>query len=546
MAAKPFSFIGFTFLILFPLLCSPSYAVEITDPTTPLSPETICKSTPYPSSCTSILPKGHKANVYDSGRFSIRKSLRQSLRLQKLVEMQLLRSSRFSLPTIRALLDCKYLASQNVDYLSTCIGTVNKTSKVLRTLEAEELQTLLSSISTNLQTCLEGLQTTSSTQNVDKEVLVSLSNDYKLHGVSLALFKSGWKPKHRDASALRPRNHRRFRNGQLPLRMSDKSRAIYEKALKWRRKLIQEGDEEVVIKDIVVVSQEGWGNFTTINEAIAAAPNNSAASDGYFLIYVAAGEYQEYVSIESNKKYLFLLGDGLLSILQLLVKSVVAEGFLAVDLTFRNTAGPSKMQAVALRSGADFSTFYRCSFEGYQDTLYTHSKRQFYRECDIYGTIDFILGNAAVVLQNCNIYLRLPIKGQFDPITAQGRTDPNQNTGTSIHNCTIKAAEDLGTTRTYLGRPWKEYSTVVYMQSFMDGLIESAGWSVWNGDFALSTLYYAEYNNTGPGSNTSMRVTWPGYHVIGASDAANFTVSNFLLGDNWLPRTGVPYTGGLI
>ena len=80
----------------------------------------------------------------------------------------------------------------------------------------------------------------------------------------------------------------------------------------------------------------------------------------------------------------------------------------------------------------------------------------------------------------------------------------------------------------------------------MDDVIESAGWQKWDGDFALSTLYYAEYNNSGPGSSTADRVTWPGYHVINATDAANFTVNNFLLGDDWLPRTGVTYTSSLI
>ena len=224
---------------------------------------------------------------------------------------------------------------------------------------------------------------------------------------------------------------------------------------------------------------------------------------------------------------------------------------MAADITFRNTAGAIKHQAVAVRNGADLSTFYRCSFEGYQDTLYAHSLRQFYRECDIYGTVDFIFGNAAALFQNCNIYPRLPMPGQFNPITAQGRTDPNQNTGISIHNCTIRAADDLAssnsTTQTYLGRPWKEYSRTVYMQSFMDSLINTVGWREWDGNFALSTLYYAEYDNTGPGSDTTNRVTWPGYQVIAnATDAANFTVSNFLLGDNWLPQTGVPYSGGLI
>lgn len=84
------------------------------------------------------------------------------------------------------------------------------------------------------------------------------------------------------------------------------------------------------------------------------------------------------------------------------------------------------------------------------------------------------------------------------------------------------------------------------MQSYMDSLIDPSGWSIWSGDFALNTSYYAEYNNSGPGSDTSNRVTWLGYHVIGASDAVNFTVDNFILGSDWLPQTGVPYTGGLL
>ena len=79
----------------------------------------------------------------------------------------------------------------------------------------------------------------------------------------------------------------------------------------------------------------------------------------------------------------------------------------------------------------------------------------------------------------------------------------------------------------------------------MDSLIDPAGWREWSGTFALSTLYYAEYSNTGPGSSTFNRVTWTGYHVINATDAANFTVANFLSGNTWLPSTGVPFNGGL-
>ncbi|RWW15190.1 hypothetical protein GW17_00020984, partial [Ensete ventricosum] len=90
-------------------------------------------------------------------------------------------------------------------------------------------------------------------------------------------------------------------------------------------------------------------------------------------------------------------------------------------MTIENWAGPEKHQAVALRVGADHAVAYRCNIIGYQDTLYVHSQRQFFRECDIYGTVDFIFGNAAVVLQNCSLWARRPLPMQKNTITAQNR-----------------------------------------------------------------------------------------------------------------------------
>lgn len=144
---------------------------------------------------------------------------------------------------------------------------------------------------------------------------------------------------------------------------------------------------------------------------------------------------------------------------------------------------------MAVRNSADFSTFYRCSFEGYQDTLYVHSLRQFYKECDIYGTIDFIFGNAAAVFQTCNLYVRKPLLEQKNTITAQGRTDLNQNTGISIQNCTVEAApglaSNLSSNLNYLGRPWKQYSRTVFMESYIGEFISPNGWLEWNGTFGL-------------------------------------------------------------
>lgn len=229
---------------------------------------------------------------------------------------------------------------------------------------------------------------------------------------------------------------------------------------------------------------------------------------------------------------------------------MVGNGFIAKGITFENYAGPSKHQAVALRSGSDLSAFYQCSFVGYQDTLYVHSLRQFYRECDVYGTVDFIFGNAAVVFQNCALYARKPNENQKNIFTAQGREDPNQNTGISIINSKLAAAADLipvqSSFKSYIGRPWKLHSRTVILQSNIGDLVEPVGWLEWDGDFALSTLYYGEYSNRGPGSNTSSRVTWPGYRVItNRTEASQFTVGNFLQGGDWLNSTTVPFFLGL-
>lgn len=230
--------------------------------------------------------------------------------------------------------------------------------------------------------------------------------------------------------------------------------------------------------------------------------------------------------------------------------AATGAGFIARDITFENYAGASKHQAVALRVGADHAVVYRCSIVGYQDTLYTHSQRQFYRDCDIYGTVDFIFGNAAVVFQNCNIHARKPMQQQKNTITAQNRKDPNQITGISIHSCRIQAEADLeaskGQYSTYLGRPWKMYSRTVYMLSYLGDHIHPQGWLEWNGDFALDTLYYGEYMNYGPGAGLGQRVKWPGYRVITSADeASRFTVAKFIYGSSWLPSTGVAFVAGL-
>ncbi|KAK9161617.1 hypothetical protein Syun_007958 [Stephania yunnanensis] len=531
-------------------------------------PPTDCNGTPDPKFCQSNLATtGLTSDIHDLGRVSIRTSLSNARKFMALVDKYLARKKNLSPSAVQALIDCQFLSALSMDYLQSTTSLVSANN--LPNNEADDILTRLSATLTNYQTCWEGLQTASSAWSIRNGIFMPLSNGTKLSSLSLSLFRRGWVHRKKKGkfeflgggggggggsrkllfSDDIPLDH-------LPLKMSIGNVKLFESLT--GRRLLQAYPDSINVRAMVVVDPSGDGNFTTINDAVAAAPNNTDISGGYFLIYIVPGVYEEYVTIDKNKKNVMMIGSGINQTIitgnrsvvdgsttfNSSTMAVVGERFVAVNITIRNTAGAIKHQAVAVRNGADLSTFYNCSIEGYQDTLYTHSMRQFYRNCDIYGTVDFIFGNAAVVLQNCNLYARLPMQGQFNAITAQGRTDPNQNTGTSIHSCTIKATPDLAsstTTKTYLGRPWKEYSRTVYMQSYMDSLIDPAGWRDWNGTFALSTLYYAEYDNAGPGSNTSSRVNWPGYNVIDATDANNFTVSNFIGGDGWLPVTKAPY-----
>ncbi|KAL8151620.1 hypothetical protein V2J09_021428 [Rumex salicifolius] len=327
------------------------------------------------------------------------------------------------------------------------------------------------------------------------------------------------------------------------------------------RRLLQEGAPA----PDAVVALDGTGNFTKIMDAVDAAPSHSETR---FTIYIEKGVYSENVEIKRKKTNIVMYGDGMdvtvitgnrnvadgWTTYRSATFAVTGAGFIARDMTFENTAGPEKHQAVAFRSDSDLSAVFRCAFRGYQDTLYTHANRQFYRECTVTGTVDFIFGDAVAVLQNCKILARKGLPNQKNTVTAQGRKDPGEITGFSLQQCNFSADSDLlaaiaantTTGATYLGRPWKQYSRTVVMESYMSDVVRKEGWLEWNGDLFLDTLYYAEYMNSGPGSGLSSRVKWPGYHVLNSSDeAANYTVTRLLEGDMWLPQTGVRFTAGL-
>lgn len=223
---------------------------------------------------------------------------------------------------------------------------------------------------------------------------------------------------------------------------------------------------------------------------------------------------------------------------------------MAKNIGFENSAGAIKHQAVALLVKSEKSVFYNCHMDGYQDTLYTHTMRQFYRDCTISGTIDFVFGNAAVVFQNCKFLIRKPGPNQQCIVTAQGRKESRSRTAIVLQGCTITGDSTYMAVKdqfkSYLGRPWKKFSRTIIMQSTIDSIIEPEGWLPWLGTFGLDTLYYSEYNNKGPGAGTSKRVKWKGMRTLSAQQIMTYTPRRFMLDDAWITQWGIPYTPGML
>ncbi|KAK6138777.1 hypothetical protein DH2020_027474 [Rehmannia glutinosa] len=231
-------------------------------------------------------------------------------------------------------------------------------------------------------------------------------------------------------------------------------------------------------------------------------------------------------------------------------RPVNGEGFIAKDIGIENTAGANKHQAVAVRASGDKAVFYNVHMDGFQDTLYAHAYRHFYRNCLISGTIDFIFGDAVAVFQNSRLVVRKPMDNQACMVTAQGRKDKRSVGVTVIQNCDIVAEPAFLAVKpalsAYLGRPWKEYSRTIIMQSNIDGFIAPEGWSPWMGTFALDTLYYGEYQNRGAGSNMAKRVKWKGIQKITPQIAKSFTPEVVFAGDEWVRGSGIPYVPGFV
>ncbi|XP_047182690.1 probable pectinesterase/pectinesterase inhibitor 12 [Vigna umbellata] len=497
-----------------------------------------CITTPYPEVCFNSLKPSISINISPNVNSYLLQSLQVAIsETTKLTNIfHNVGHSNIIEKQRGAIQDCRELHQSTLVSLKRSLSAIRSSNS----MSIVDARAYLSAAVTNKNTCLEGLDSASGTM---KPALVkSVINTYKHVSNSLSML-----PKPETGTPGDQKNDHPLMNA--PKWLSSRKQGTFKDM------------EEYNPNEVLVVSADGSGDFSTITEAINFAPNNSMDRT---VIYVKEGIYEENVEIPIYKTNIVLRGDGSdvtvitgnrsvgdrWTTFRSATLAVSGDGFIARDIAIENSAGPEKDQAVALRVNAHFTAFYRCAINGYQDTLYVHSSRQFYRECDISGTIDFIFGNAEVILQDCNIISRKPLPGQFTVITAQSRDSPDEDTGISIQNCSIIATSDLysnsSSFKSYLGRPWGKYSRTVYLESFIGDFIDPKGWIEWNNDNKRSdTLYYGEYENYGPGSTTDNRVRWLGYHLMDYDDAYDFTVSQFINADDWLDTTLLPYDNGL-
>ena len=295
----------------------------------------------------------------------------------------------------------------------------------------------------------------------------------------------------------------------------------------------------------LTVAQDGSGDFTTIQKAINSIRDFGPAQA---LIKIKTGTYHEKIVIPSSKHKITLEGEnkentiitnddysGKTGVLNEKMTTFNSYTFLVLsddikisDITIRNSSC-NLGQAVALHVEGDRFIMKNSRILGCQDTVYTggNHSRQYYENCFIEGTTDFIFGSATVVFTNCTI------KSLANSYITAASTDHSKLFGYVFFNCKLIAKE--GITKVFLGRPWRPFAKTVFINTEMGSHIVPEGWNPWSGDKMFpdkdKTAFYAEYGSKGEGAKTEKRVLWS--HQLTKQEAKKYTLKN-IFGD-WKP-----------
>ena len=291
-----------------------------------------------------------------------------------------------------------------------------------------------------------------------------------------------------------------------------------------------------------VVAKDGSGDFFTVQEAINAVPD--FRKEGRTTIYIRKGVYKEKLIIPASKINVSLIGaegavisgDDYASKPNRFGENMSTSGsascyiyapdLICENLTFENTAGRVG-QAVACFVAGDRVIFRNCRFLGNQDTLYNFGKhcRQYFEDCYIEGTVDFIFGSSTAVFNRCIVHSLS--KGY---LTAPS-TPQDEAYGYVFIDCRLTAAD--GVEKVYLARPWRPYAKSVFIHCEMGGHILPVGWHNWNKKDAEKTIFFAEYENTGAGAATKKERANFGHQL---KNLKGYSIEEILAGeDGWNP-----------
>ena len=291
-----------------------------------------------------------------------------------------------------------------------------------------------------------------------------------------------------------------------------------------------------------VVAKDGSGDFFTVQEAINAVPD--FRKEGRTTIYIRKGVYKEKLIIPESKINVSLIGaegavisgDDYASKPNRFGENMSTSGssscyiyapdLICENLTFENTAGRVG-QAVACFVSGDKVIFRNCHFLGNQDTLYNFGKhcRQYFENCYIEGTVDFIFGSSTAVFNRCTIHSLS--KGY---LTAPS-TPQDEAYGYVFIDCRLTAAD--GVEKVYLARPWRPYGKSVFIHCEMGDHILPVGWHNWNKKEAEKTCFFAEYENTGAGAATKKERAKFSHQL---KNLKGYSIEEILAGeDGWTP-----------
>jgi len=265
-----------------------------------------------------------------------------------------------------------------------------------------------------------------------------------------------------------------------------------------------------------VVALDGSGDFTSIQKALDAC---KIFPDKRITIHMKNGIYKEKVAVLSGNTQISIIGEsvdktiitfddyfdkinrGRNSTFYTATLKVEASDFRLENITVENSAGPVG-QALALNVEGDHCVFVNCRFLGNQDTVYAAGKfsRQYFYNCYIEGTTDFIFGEATAVFEQCSLHAKA---NSF--LTAASTTE-GKPFGFVFMDCKITTAS--GVDKVFLGRPWRSFAKVAYLNCEMGSFITPEGWDKWSNPDNEKTVTYVEFNNKGVGADRSKRVSW--------------------------------------